>query len=135
MSDYTEFHPRWYRRRVSTYWWLKQRSHLAFILRELSAIFVAWFVVYLLLLLRAVGQGAESYQEFLSWSGSTGILLLNVVSLLFVVLHAITWFNLSAQAMVVHFRGERVPGAQITASNYVGWALVSAFLAWLVLGG
>ena len=40
MSNYTEFHPRWYRRRVSTYWWLKQRSHLAFILRELSAIFV-----------------------------------------------------------------------------------------------
>src|SRR5438067_2427147 len=47
---YTEFHPRWYRPRVSTWWWLKRGSYLAFIARELSSVFVAWFVVYLLLL-------------------------------------------------------------------------------------
>ena len=33
-------------------------SYLAFILRELSSIFVAWFVVYLLLLVRAVEPGS-----------------------------------------------------------------------------
>ena len=130
---YTEYRPRWYRPRMSTWWWLRSGHYLAFILRELSSVFVAWSVVYLLLLVRAVSQGEASYQQFVSWSRSPGILVLNVVSLIFVVYHAVTWFNLAPQAMVVHLRGRRVPGAWIAASNYGAWALVSALVAWLVL--
>jgi fumarate reductase subunit C len=130
---YTEHHPRWYRPRMSTYWWLQRRSYLAFILRELSSVFVAWFVVYLLLLVHAVSQGGPSYRQFLTWAGSPVIVLLNLVSLVFVVFHAITWFNLAPQAMAVRLRGKRVPGTWIAASNYVAWALVSALLAWLLL--
>src|SRR5262245_45899418 len=44
---YTEFPPSWYRPRISTYWWLKRRAYLTFILRELSSVCVAWFVVFL----------------------------------------------------------------------------------------
>ena len=66
---YTEFHPRWYRPRVSTYWWLGRRSYLAFILREVSSVFVAWSVVFLLLLVVAVSGGEESYPQFLNWAG------------------------------------------------------------------
>jgi fumarate reductase subunit C len=132
---YTEYHPRWHRTRVSTYWWLGRRSYLAFILRELSSVAVAWSVVYLLLLVRAVGRGDSEYREFLIWSASPGILVLNLVCLAFVVFHAVTWFNLAPQAMVVRLRGRRVPGARITAANYAAWALVSALAAWLILGG
>ena len=42
---YTEYHPRWYRPRVSTYWWLGRWPYLRFILRELSSLAVAFFVV------------------------------------------------------------------------------------------
>jgi fumarate reductase subunit C len=118
---------------MSTYWWLKHPDYLLFILRELSSIFVAWFVVYLLLLVRAVNLGTNSYHEFLSWSSRGGVLLLNVVTLLFVVYHSITWFNLAPQAMVVRFGGKRVPGVWIAVANYIAWALVSALLAWLLL--
>jgi fumarate reductase subunit C len=131
---YTEYHPRWYRPRVSTYWWLKRGSYLAFILRELSSIFVAWFVVYFLLLVHAVNQSDASYQEFLSWSGGPFVVLVNVVSLCFVCYHAVTWFNLAPQAMVVHWRGKRVPGNWIAASNYGAWVLVSVIVAWVFLG-
>jgi fumarate reductase subunit C len=132
---YTEYHPRWFRSRMSTYWWLTRWSYLAFILRELSSIFIAWFVVYLLLLVRAVIQGDSRYQQFLGWSGSPVVLLLNLVSLGFVVLHTVTWFNLAPKAVVVRVRGKRVPGSWITATNYVAWALSSALVAWLLLGG
>jgi fumarate reductase subunit C len=132
---YTEYHPRWFRPRVSTYWWLKRRSYLAFILRELSSIFVAWFVVYLLLLVRAVSEGESSYRQFLGWSGRPVMLFVNVVGLVFVVFHAITWFNLASQALVAHVRGKRVPGALITASNYLAWVVASVLVVWLVLGG
>ena len=43
-AAYTEYHPRWLRRRPSTYWWLERRAYLSFITRELSSIFIAWFV-------------------------------------------------------------------------------------------
>jgi fumarate reductase subunit C len=131
---YTEHHPRWIRTRVSTYWWLGRGSYLAFILRELSSIFVGWFAVYLLLLVRAVSHSEPRYQEFLSWSGRPAVLALNIVSLLFIVYHAITWFNLAPKAMVVRVGGTRVPGFLIAGSNYLAWAMASALVGWLLLG-
>jgi fumarate reductase subunit C len=133
--SYTEYHPRWYRRRTSTYWWLRRSSYLAFILRELSSLFVAWFVVFTLLQIHALSQGPESYQQFQDWLRSPLILILNVVALFFVVLHSITWFQLAPQAMAVRFRGKRVSAAWIAAPNYAAWALVSALVARIVLKG
>jgi succinate dehydrogenase subunit C len=133
-TPYQEYHPRWIRPRMSTYWWLGSLSYFAFIARELSSIFVAWFVLYLLLLINAVRHGEARYHEFLVWSGTPWILLLNVVSLLFVVFHAVTWFNLAPKAMVVHVGRTRVPGWLIAASNYGAWIVVSLFVAWLLIG-
>ncbi len=62
---YTEYHPRWYREPVSTRWWLRRRSYVAFILREVSSVFVvAWSVLFLLLLICAVGNGSGSYADY-----------------------------------------------------------------------
>ncbi len=133
-QQYTPYHPRWYRPRISTWWWLKRWSSFAFIMRELSSVFVAWFVIFFLLLVGAVSRGDAAYQELLEWAASPYLVALNLISVLFVVFHAITWFNLVPQAMVVHFRGKRVPGKLIALSNYAAWAAVSAVVAWLVLG-
>jgi len=132
-TAYSEYHPRWLRRRPSTYWWLERRAYLAFITRELSSIFIAWFVVYLLLLVRAVSQGDAGYHQFLVWSRHPVVLVLNVVTLLFVVFHAVTWFNLAPKAMVVHLGRKRLPAALISASNYGVWVVVTAFVLWLLL--
>jgi succinate dehydrogenase subunit C len=133
-SGYTEYHPRWIRTRVSTYWWLGRGSYFAFILRELSSLFVGWFVVFLLLLVVALGRGESRYQEFLDWSGRPAVLALNIVSVCFIVYHAITWFNLAPKAMVVRLGGTRGPGLLIAASNYLAWAMASALVGWLLLG-
>jgi fumarate reductase subunit C len=133
--SYTEYHPRWYRTRTSTWWWLGRWSYVAFILRESSSVFVAWFIVFLLLLIGALGRGEEDYARFLDWSRNPVVLGLNVLSLFFLVFHAVTWFNLAPQAMAVRLRGRRVPGAWIAAANFLAWALVSALAAWLILGG
>jgi len=132
---YRSFHPRWHRPRMSTWWWLKRGSHVAFILRELSSIFVAWFVVFLLLLVAAVSRGEAAYWEFLIWAGRPGVLTVNIVSLLFTVFHTITFFNVTPQALAVRLGGKRVPGPLVTASHYAAWVVLSALVAWLVLGG
>ena len=100
-------------RHVSTYWWLESRSYFAFILREASCLFVAWFVVYLLLLVRAVLQGRGQLPGS-SWPGRRrrAILALNVVSFAFLVFHAVTFFDAAPQAMVVHVGAPRVPGTR-----------------------
>ena len=131
---YTDYHPRWLRQRVSTYWWLTSRSYFAFILREISSVFVAWSVVYLLMIVNAISTGGAAFRDLMAWSAQPLVLALNVLSLLLVTFHAITWFNLAPQAMVVHMGHKKVPGFWIAASNYAAWAVVSAFAAWLLLG-
>ncbi len=121
-----------YRRPIPVWWWLRKRSYLVFVLRELSSIFVAWLVLYLLLLVRAVGQGEASYDAFLDRASSPWLVALNVVALAFLVLHTVTWFALTPQAMVVSLRGRRVPASAIIAGQYAGLAAVSAFVLWLV---
>jgi fumarate reductase subunit C len=119
---------------VSTYWWLEKWSYAAFILREMSCVFVGWFVVFLLLLVRAVGAGDPAYQEFLTWSASSRILFLNLVSLAFILLHAITFFQAAPQALVVHIGSKRVPTQFVGAAHYGGLIVVSAVVWWLVAG-
>ena len=121
-----------WRRPISTWWWLRKRTYFVFVMRELSSIFIAWFVVFLLVLVSAVGKGASAYDDFLDWAASPGIVTLNVVGLAFVVLHTITWFALTPQAMVVRVRDRRVRPVEIIVGQYVGLAAVSAFVVWLV---
>jgi fumarate reductase subunit C len=131
---HTDYHPRWLRRPVSTYWWLEKRAYFAFIMREMSCMFVGWFVVYLLLLINGVVGGPASYARFLEWSATPWVLTLNVVSVLFIVYHAITFFIAAPQALVVHVGRTRVPARLVLAGHYAAWVLASLLVSWLVLG-
>jgi fumarate reductase subunit C len=124
-----------YQRRVSTYWWLGRWPYLRFILREISSLFVAWFVVLTLLELAALGRGPEAWARFSERMAAPWMVGLNAISLAFVVYHALTWFHLAPKAMAIRIRGKRVPAWAIMAPNYVAWAAVSVALAWLVMRG
>jgi len=134
MTGNTEFRQRLYRPRVPLLWWLQRRSYLVFVLRELTSVFVAWSVAFTLVAVHAVMQGAEAYRRFLDWSATPWVLAINVLALLFVVFHAVTWFNLTPQAIVVRVRGRRVPGILIAAPHFAAWVVLSALLTWIILG-
>jgi fumarate reductase subunit C len=151
--------PATYRQPVSKLWWLKKRTYFLFVMRELSSIFVAWFAVFLMIMVVAIARGEPSYQNFLSWAASPVVIVVNVVALAFLVLHTVTWFALTPQAMVVRGPGGRwvprikkvqvagrlvpaatvvrvggrVPAGLVIASQYAGLIVVSAFIVWLVL--
>ena len=126
----TEVHV--YRRPVPTWWWTRKRTYFVFVMRELSSLFIAWLVLYLLLFIRAVGRGEAAYADFLDWAASPWLVVVNLVASAFLVLHTITWFSLTPQAMVVSLRGRRVPAAAIIGAQYAGLVVVSAFVYWLV---
>jgi len=134
-SAYTEFHPRWYRKRVSTWWWLGSGPYLRVILRELSSIFVALSVAMTLAQLWALRFGADAYSRFQESMRSPWLMALGVLTLAFTVFHSITWFNLAPRALTVRIGGRRVPEIMIALPNFIGWAAVSALIAWLVVRG
>ena len=132
---HTPYHPRWYRRRMSVWWWLKNRAYARFVARELTSVFVAFFSVLYLWQLRAVAQGPAAYADALARLKTPLFLAVDTVALLFVLFHTITWFNLTPTAMVVRVRGKRVPDTIVAGSNYVAWVVLSAVVGWIFARG
>ena len=131
--SYTLHHPRWYRRPVSVWWWLENWSYTRFVLRELSSVFVAFVAVLCLWELRSLSAGPEAYASFLARLKSPLVLALNGISFLFVLFHAITWFNLAPKAMVFRLSGKRVPDVVVSGLNYLAWLAASVSVAWILL--
>jgi fumarate reductase subunit C len=135
MINPTEYLPRSYHPRVPTYWWLARWAYLKFVLREVSSVFVAWAVVVTLLQLRGLTRGPAGYADFQGWLARPWVIALNAISFLFVLYHAVTWFNLAPKAMVIRLAGKKLPGPAISAPNYVAWVALSAAIAWILLRG
>jgi fumarate reductase subunit C len=138
MSDrvqYTLWHPKWYRWRVSVWWWLQNCSYTTFVLRELTSLSVAFFAGVSLWQLRALVQGPGAYAEFLAWLRTPLFLVLDSVAFLLVLFHAVTWFNLAPKAIVLRLRGKRVPDGIIAGLNYLAWLILSGGVAWILLRG
>ena len=135
MAGTTQYSPKTFRPRVSTYWWLERWDYLRFILRELSSVSVAWFVAITLLQIAALRRGSTAYMGFQAWLRSPILVALNLLSLFFIVFHAVTWFNLAPKAMALRAGGKRVPSLLIVMPSYLAWLAISATVAWIVLRG
>ena len=132
---HTAYHPRWYRRRMSVWWWLKDRAYMKFVVRELTSVFVAFSAMLFLWQIRAVTEGPDAYAQFMARLKTPLFLTVNIVTFVFVLYHTITWFNLTPTAMVVRVRGKRVPDTFVAGSNYVAWLIVSVIVAWIFTRG
>jgi fumarate reductase subunit C len=134
-SDFRRHSSGPYRAQMSRLWWLSRASYVAFVLREVSCVFVAWSVLFLLLLVRAVGNGSDGYSDFLGWADTPWVVALNVIALGFIVYHAVTWFRLTPAAVAVRLMGRRLPSIAIALSAYAAWVMVSTVVGWLLLRG
>lgn len=133
---YTLYRPKWYRKRVSTYWWAQQWRSFKFILRELSSIAVGYVGALLLFLLWSLIRGPEGYAEFQALLKRPLVIAMSVIAFGFVLYHTITWFNLTPKAMPpVRMSGKRLPDWVISAPNYVVWIIISAVVVWFITKG
>lgn len=135
MINPTEYLPKSYRRRMSTYWWLARWPYLKFILREASSVFVGWTVLLTLVQIWAVTRGPSAHAAFHAWMRHPLLLVVNVIAFLFVLFHAVTWFSLMPKTMVIHVKRQRVPDWAISGLSYAAWVMVSLGVAWVVLRG
>lgn len=134
-GDYTRYHPEWYRRPVSVWWWLESWRYAKFVLRELTSLAVAYTAVLLLCQVQALRAGPEAFGQFRARMESPLFIVLNILALIMVLFHAVTWFNLAPKAMAIRFGGKRVPDWTIAGFNYAAWLTASAVVAWLALRG
>ena len=125
---YTEFHPRWYRPPISTYWWLGKWAYVKFILRELTSVAVAWTVALILLQIFDLIRGGLHYARFETLMASPVMIAVNIVAFAFLLMHSITWFNLAPKAMAVRVGGKRLPALAISGPQYLAWIAVSAIV-------
>ena len=123
-----------YHRPVSNTWWLKRKTYILFMIRELTSVFVAGYCIFLLVLVYKLTQGADAYGDFMAALKSPISVALHLITLIFVLYHTITWFNLTPKILVLYKGEDRIPQVLIAGMFYAGWVVVSIIVAWLVLG-
>lgn len=128
--EYRLHHPKWHRRKIPIFWWLKKPSYMKFILRELTSLAVVYAVVLLLVQVVAVSRGEEAYARFLAFLELPGVVVLHASILLGLLFHTVTWLNLAPRALVLRLRGRRIPDRVILLAHYLGWLAVSALIFW-----
>jgi fumarate reductase subunit C len=130
-----------YRPRLPWAWWQRNRRYTLYMLRELSSVFVALWSALFLVQLSRLRRGKDSYERFVAAQHSPGWMAFHLITLLFALLHAVTWFQLtgvvmSGMAQKVRIGGRRLSAQQISAGSFAGWAAASlGILLALLLGG
>ena len=106
-------------------WWLKKSSYLLFMLRELSSVFIALFLVVYLIQLYQLTRGPEAYVAFSQKLSSPGWLIFHVVALVFAIYHSITWFQSTAVVLPLRLGEREIPPGLVTTLNIGAWIALS----------
>jgi fumarate reductase subunit C len=114
-------------------WVFTKRSWFLFFLREITCIFVGLFALLTILFVRAVAEGPEAYEAFLSWLKTPWVIAFHVLSFAFLLLHTLTWFVAAPTAIRPKVGDKLLAPRAIVAGHYVVWLAVSAVLVGLLL--
>ena len=114
-------------------WWLGKRSYFFFMMRELSSVFIAIFLVVLLVQIFQLREGPESYAAFVQKLGSPGWIIFHTIALLFAIYHSITWFISTSVVLPLRLGERDIPRNLVTAFNIGAWIVVSLVILKLFL--
>ena len=114
-------------------WWLRKKSYTLFMLREATALFVAGYAIFLLVLVYRATQGPDVFRTFVEGLKSPISVVLHLLVLAMALYHSITWFS-AVPKITVFWRGEeKVDAGTIVAVTCGIWILVSVVVAGIAL--
>lgn len=122
-----------YPRQHSGTWFLKRWPYRIFMLRELSAVFLALYMVLLILLVMKVHSGADAFNGYVQTLRSPALIVLHVVILLFALLHSVTWFQAVPKGLPLRRGEEKVPPLLLIGVNYVVMLAATLIVLGIVL--
>ena len=103
-------------------------------IRELTSVFVAGYCIFLLVFVFKLTEGADAYANFMAALKYPISVALHLITLVFVLYHTITWFNLTPKILVLYKGEDRIPQGLVAGVFYAGWVVVSIIVALVVLG-
>jgi fumarate reductase subunit C len=122
-----------FRRPVPATWWLKQRAYFLFILRELTSVFIAVYLVLFLILLQRLSSGREPYEAYMRVLASPGMIAFHVAALVASLYHTVTSMSFLPNIMVVRIGEFRLPAIAYAVGTYLGWIAISSFIVWIIV--
>jgi fumarate reductase subunit C len=122
-----------YPRQRSRTWFLRRWPYRLFMLRELSAVFLAAYMVLLLVLVTKVHDGRHAVKSFESTLKSPGLLVFSSIALLFALLHSVTWFQAVPKALPLRRGENKVPPRLLIGVHYAVMLALSAIILIIAL--
>jgi fumarate reductase subunit C len=120
-----------YEPKQSWSWFLKRPAYVRFMVRELTAVAVGAYLVFLLFLLSSLAQGRDAFIGMLACLESPVVKVLHVIVLAGALYHSITWFNLTPRAVPLFFGEKRAPAALVAIGmGYLPWLVITAIIVW-----
>ena len=110
-------------------WWLKNQRYFLYMIRELTAVFAALWVVWFLGLIPMMGSG----RGFQGVIGSMPLVVFNLVCLAFVLYHVATWFSLMGTVIYQRLGKTVISGASVTVPIVIVWFVVSFVIAAIIV--
>lgn len=101
------------------FWWLGRASYLRYMLRELTCVPIAAWILMATVGLVELVRGPAAWQGFLHGMASPAGVAFQVIVLIAGVYHAVTWFALAPRTMPLELGGRRVPGAWVQGAHYL----------------
>ena len=114
-------------------WWLTNLHYFIFMMRELSAVFIALFLFQFMQIPGHLLIHADTWAECHDWFMKPGVIAFNTVALLFAVLHTVTFFQAGAVIMPMKIGKNPVPAAAMVGGNLAGCVALTVGLIWLLV--
>lgn len=117
-------------------WWRVNPRYTLYMLRELSSLFNALWALRVLIQLDQLRDGRDAYEAFVAAQRRPRWLAYHLITLVFAVIHAVTFLTAAGKGPTLHVQGRRVPERTLARGAFAGWAAASSLvLLVLVLGG
>ena len=132
-QPYPEYQYKTYKRPMSPTWWLRNRRYFLFMMRELSSVFVAAFVLLFLYEHFLLSKGPVVHEAFQASLRTPKFIAFYAIAFAFSLYHTITWLGVIGRIQVVRIGSYKVPPALVTAGAFATFFAASAIIVYYYL--
>lgn len=120
-----------WRPEMPAFWWLSRPGYWRYMVRELTCVWVGAWVAAAIVGLVRLRQGPDAWEAFLATLNSAPGVAFQLVALLFVLIHTVSWFRLAPSTIPVWIGENRVPSRWIELGHYLAWIVASLVILYL----
>lgn len=125
-----------YRRPLPSNWWLKSYHYFMYMMRELTALFAALWVLGFLVqlpLMAGYPENMSGHNLWVQYVRSPGWIIFSFICLIFVLYHAVTFITLMGTVMTARFGKIRIGGGRVVAPMMLAWLGITLLLAIILM--